>query len=638
MKITIKSTKMQLLLLLFKLSIIATVFSFKRFKPLQRDLQLQLTIKNVVSQNNIKGFIIFNFIVEKRSFIVRQAQDVIRQATKVASVACIKYPLKNHKRYYRNISRFGAANKKYMFVHHRLTFSGDTFAIFIIDHNWLKKKASLINWLETLFMFFQSRHDVSKALVIAVVDKKSSTYKQVFVSLTNKQIYQTNILEVRRNWKSFKESFNYSVVEWNPYVKKCRRKTVRCKNIFSPDLESNLNRHQFIVQSMFDKLYKLSEVKTLKSAAMLDLFDLYPFATAVKQLNASCKFVQCTKATINSYKDFHLVRYGEFPRAPDLSSAVLNPMYVQPDYFLAPSLYEARNDSSLGSLTSCLLMVAALIFIFWAISRLHRYDTLTWEPIVVFSMIISTANPRNPVRLRETVMFLCLISVGFFVGNDLIFGMTSTTIYRREENPIESLEDIQNNNITMYLYQVRDKRQNWGSDALSKLKMVQLSLYTKTKWSVENFKNMLVHRNVCLSTVWLSRLGVDIPQRIIIDSEVCARRTYVNEVYFGCTAVVYHHNIPCFNKLKYNLMRFHENSLLSYPRLTYERHLSYVKHIGVNVNNLALQWKSKQEEESFVLELQNFWMIIVAGIILPILLLIGEWCLGVNCKFRVIRC
>lgn len=590
----------------------------KRFKPFQRDAQLKSIFKDIVSQNNLKGFLIFNFSNERKSFIVRQSHDVIRQAARVASVGWIRNPF-NHKKYTRNVSRFGIANPNDFYIHHYLAIGGDTYAIIIIDDKYLMKMSALCTRISAIFSAYHTRQGVSKTLLIAIVDKKFTKYKQLFARSPRKLMYNVHILEARRNWKGKRESFRYTLISWNPFRSTCRRQTVKRGVRFFPTLRNDLNGRRFVVRTLFDSLPTLNDLKRNWATPPVILPDKYPFETAVAMLNASCNFK--LEGTYNSlrYWDFEFTTANFFFRKNiTLNSTLLYPTYGTALYFMAPSFYDARTQTCLDSLLSCFIMILVLIFTFWAFSRLHGFDLLTWEPIVLFSMIISSANPRNPIRPGETVMFLCLISVGFFVGSDLIFGMTSTVISKSEERPVETLEDIVRYDLTMYECWIHYHNESWDPELLSKLKLYNL-LDKPITWD-QDFKTMLLYKNISLSTVVL--MCAKIPQNIMIQGTVYARLTYIKECIWGVAAIT-QCNKPWVDQLYINLLRFYENNLLSYPYMEYVRERTYRYYVRDTLEDLEMKFQSEVEEKS-VVELGNFWMIIVAGFTLPILLLIIE--------------
>lgn len=616
---------MRLLIILFKLTIITTVLSYKRFKSFQRPLQLQSIFKDIVSQNSLRGFLILNLITEKRSLIARQSQDVMGQAARVATVACIRHPLKNHKKYARNVSRFGVAEKDKFYVRYNLAIGGDTFALIIIDNKWLTKTSMLHEKILSIFSDYHTRQGVSKTLLIAIVDKKFTKYKQLLTS--RKLMYNIHILEARRSWKGKRESFKYTLIAWNPFRNTCsRRAVVKRGDRFFPILENNLNGRRLVVKTIFDKLVTLrhTSVSSHKdwSRVMINLPDKYPLETAVAMLNGSCNFALERMANRLRHWDFEFTTTNFFfVKNITLNSTFLFPPYGPPSYFLAPSFYDAHTDSSLDSLLSCFLIIHLIIFTFWAISRLHKFDLLTWEPIVLFSMIISAANPRNPICLGETILFLCLISVGFFVGSDLIFGMTSTVINKLEERPVVTLEDIVSNNITMYECYMQMHNDRWDLRRLfPKLKLV--NLLNRSITFQDDYKVMILFKNLSLSTAALVICGIPIPQRIAIQGIVRARRTNIKECQWGAT-ILAQCNRPWLDQLNYNLLRFHENSLMSYPQLDYAKHIIYRYFVGDNMNDLEMKFQSEANKESAV-ELKNYWMVLAAGLILPIFLLVVE--------------
>lgn len=127
---------------------------------------------------------------------------------------------------------------------------------------------------------------------------------------------------------------------------------------------------------------------------------------------------------------------------------IIYPSYLRLVYMIAPSFYDEISQIKIDVLLICALIIVSSIYILWQWSRWFEFDSLTWDPTVIFSMIISLANPRSPNRTGEYVMFITVIAVGFFFGCELILGMTSLSVTRHVERPVETLHDMCLNNIS----------------------------------------------------------------------------------------------------------------------------------------------------------------------------------------------
>lgn len=625
---------MRLPILLFALLIIGSVSSYKRFKPFEKSLKLQAIFQDIVSQNNIKGFFIYNFLLpsEKKFFVDKQIHDVVQQASRVATVVYIQYRSNtrykfNLRKYSRNVSRFGVANHHGFYVHHHLAIGGDTCALFIIDYTRLMMARRQHERIASTYSLFHSKQGVSKTLIIAVVDRKFPSFKRWFAGTLRNYTCNINILEIRRNRRNKRESSRYTLIAWNPFRNTCTRRSVKRGMNFFPALGKDLNGHRLTIMTFFQKLYSFDDISYNEKdifLALASLLDKYPLQTAVTKLNASCNFILWKDRKRSLHFELELTGANNFPKSPTLHDTFLFPSYGLPAYFLAPSIHDERAETPLGAMLFSGVIILSVILIFWAFGKLHKFDAMTWEPIVLFSMIIGAANPRNPVRFGETVMFLCLITVGFFFGGDLIFGMTSAVIKVYEERPVLTLDDVISNNITMYLYaSTENAKKCFGSEIFSKLKYADMSRMQQIEW-VKCFGDMLVNDNVSLSTGMFAVLGIPAPQRIMINKIVYARRTYIKEAQYGVLIIATRCNRPWFRQLNYNLLRFHESSLLSHPRFLNLQHIVYMEYIGYHIISLESEIAEEEEEES-VIGFVQFWTIIVTGFILPSLLLVGEF-------------
>lgn len=240
-------------------------------------------------------------------------------------------------------------------------------------------------------------------------------------------------------------------------------------------------------------------------------------------------------------------------------------------------------------------------------------------------MIISVGNPRDPVRSGEYVMFMCLISIGFFFGSDLILGMTEVTIPFEEERSVQTLDDVRANNVTLTFYVV--SRLFWTDKELSSFKHKEIGDdFGSARKLYKHVKDMLKYQNLSTSMRIMNLMDVPVPQRISIRGKIYARLSFFKETSIVDDQIlaVWQRNRPWSNRLNNNLLKFHEYGLKQHPCMSYEKYNMYYRHFGYYCEDFAMK-ESKKEEDSLIEEVQEYYLMIIGtSTFIPFLLLLFE--------------
>lgn len=83
-------------------------------KPLREDKLLQSVFRNIISQNKLRGFVIFNMISLKPGVVQLKVEEIFRQAALMTSVTCLTYPTDVIKRFADNTTRFYNSKREMM--------------------------------------------------------------------------------------------------------------------------------------------------------------------------------------------------------------------------------------------------------------------------------------------------------------------------------------------------------------------------------------------------------------------------------------------------------------------------------------------------------------------------------------------
>lgn len=177
-----------------------------------------------------------------------------------------------------------------------------------------------------------------------------------------------------------------------------------------------------------------------------------------------------------------------------------------------------------------LLVTSWSISCFWFCAKFFKFDRLTWDPAtVIFSMIISVGNPRNPERLGESItLFFTLIMVGFFFGSELVMNLTTVSIKNSVERPTETWNDLQSNKLTLVYFSVPENDE-YAWKNMKKVRYIQIRTNLDNK---KYFRQILRFKNISLTSQLEIMCGNDVPQRLVLSKgKVHVRLSKINEKY-----------------------------------------------------------------------------------------------------------
>lgn len=342
--------------------------------------------------------------------------------------------------------------------------------------------------------------------------------------------------------------------------------------------------------------------------------ELYPVETALAKLNVTCKFILMKHRRKNDKYDVHFCSC----HVPLVSKPVLYHPQPMPANFYAPCIYDSVEEKFYGTLLFSAFALISSLLVFWIVSRSFHLDGLTWDPFVIFSMIIGIANPRGPVHFGETLWFSTLVATGFLAGGEMIFGMTSVTISSQVERKVDTLTDLIDNNVTFVYYPpLLDKSSNdWTKDS-KRIKLIELK---STRYDEFNryLRDMICNKNVSLTTSMLHIMSAKLPQRLRIGGETLARESRVNEFSLEMCVKV-ERGMPWTEKFRYNFMKFHECYLSHLPIVEYKSDLIFRLAIGdaIEAANIA----NLDREDRLTEPVENYYLLLLTGCSLSLLVL-----------------
>lgn len=296
----------------------------------------------------------------------------------------------------------------------------------------------------------------------------------------------------------------------------------------------------------------------------------------------------------------------------EIAQTSLYPPIGLPSFYIIPTLYDDIENKSYTVPVLNLIVICIIVMTFKFYSKYFHFDSLTWHPIVAFSMIIGVSNTRDPVRFGETIVFMSLISVGFFFGGDLISGLFEVKFVQRIERKMETVDDVTKNNVTFIFFHSSEKQGLQG--------------FSNVKWKrgLRNrnmYMNMLLYKNGTVP--WLGALaGLPCPERFMINREVYAEQSKTKHSSSAEFRYVLPCNCPWLHQMNYNLLKYYENHFEKTQEMNVLQF--YLKNHVIKDSIQMVILKIEEESEDEIENLDNMWVIVATSNVLSIFILIVE--------------
>lgn len=584
-------------------------FSLCTIKPCKRDNTINLIFRSIIAKNELTGFTIFNFYKKDNPKISSRVNEIISHLTKTTTIASVDSRVSSilH-RFRRNVKRF----KSNAFLLQENLIARDKVCMIMIINSQLLAIKDINNMILNSYHLFSSVQGVFKMLLISVGSTKYKKYKQFLRNMARNHAYSIDVLEIVANRaRRLSDTCRYTVVQFNSFSNKLITRRYHKKVTFFPCLVKNLHRKKFTISRLGPKREKFTWSKGGNKMSFVGIYLLvaYPLEVALSKSNASLDYMTEIKSA-----DFDVLSCGLFPR---IDMSYMYPPKMKRIYFVLPSMYDEIHSKSYTLFISSLLTITLMVTSFLAWSKLfYDNNNQTWYPIIIFSMIIGLANPRNPVKLAETVLFMCLISVGFFCGSDLVFDVSSVTVIQHVERRLETLDNVIENNITLVFMGSPVKR--WPSDIVSNIKWIEMKKFDDNKCS---FEHLLRFGNVSVTPCYVEMLGVSFPERIMSGTNVLARKSNINDFYYGKMLIV-HLNSPWLHHLSHNILRFHSCGLEKIPKVTAYQLKFYNNAIGKHIDRVISD--TNKLSLSSELDLAHILLIVTFGWVFSFIVLALE--------------
>lgn len=584
------------------LFLVQIIFCSKLFR-IRRDSKIQSILQTLIRQNNLTGFLFTSYFYKYSPENIFVRKEIIRHASQLATVSLFNSKVKMEK-YDRNVTKFYSPTYANVpLTRLDLVASDNVGLLIVIDSKFIHRhdESVIIQYISSLVVHFTAVQGVSKILLVPIVQSRFTHYKRLLKKLIKSHLYNVEVLEIQIKRKNSLSSFTHRVIQLRYYENVYTNKLFDSKVKFFK-ASRNLHNHKLFTGPLNEFEEQVHSWHTKYKFAlhfvMIYLPFYYPIETAMKMLNSTL----ICQPKRKFYKDIFFEHLDSFP---NIYTAKISGKPVN-TYFIVPTLYDKCYCKSYNLLVTSLLAIAAVIVIFWLWSKTFEFDSRTWQPITIFSMIIGICNPRNPKYLAETVTFMCLILIGFFFGSDLIFGLSAVTLVQETERSIESPEDLNANNISIML-----TPKIW-------IKSNKTIAEKEAYWPL--FRQMLIYKNVSVSSGLMETLRCQMPDRIIINDRVAATKSNILDIRWGVNWL-FDLNYPLLHVINYNILRFNEGMLSKVPRAVQYNTLFSDR---LNFGKLIAGIKELENQPLQIAELKNSWMILAIGNVAAIAILMLE--------------
>lgn len=589
----------------------------KRLRPFKADGVLRSALQNIIKDNKLTGLVVYNSIERNaRGYGIKYTiNELLREVVSTTTIAQMNFQVfapKFLKKYSANVTRFHFRRKNAPVIRHNLVAGDNVYFVIIVNKQSLSNKRSpIVETFQLLHRIFSSASGIAKILVVAMGKDRLRNYKRFLMNLRNKHIYNVDILQIVKDAKS--RRFNYSVIQFSPFVGTFSIKKYNKQIQFFPQPTKKLNGHKFYLHipcaKYIDDFKWGKDINKNTEYITIYLPYVYALELAVRNMNGSLKFYK-PKFISKTFPDFYYGNnIGEFPK---IDETVIYPSEIRHVNFIVPTLYDEVQVECYSMLIASLLAIIAIITIFRAWSKFFRLDPVAWHPIVIFSMIIAVPNPRNPLRFAVTTAFMILILAGFFYGSELIFGLSSGTIVQKVERRLENVDDLRENNVTLAFL---DFSVIWKKDELKRIKHVRIDIKELRKYWVQ----LLLYKNVSLTTLYIEILSFSAPDRVASNGIVFGRKSNIEDRLIGLTRILPHRNAPWLHYVRYVIHKTHETNLFSMPKLIKLKSQMH-KIMESFVNDIMLSVVQQESKES----LENPWLILLCGYLFALSTLLIE--------------
>lgn len=589
---------------LFLIIVVVAELSFcARLKFAKRDRVLKSVLRKIVDANELNGFLVCNFILQKRNAeVVAKSQELLREASSCATVVkgdCSLADDRTFRRFMRNPVKD--------LVHYHVAATGKVYIIIILDSGWLLQ--NIDNPFEAIRFFnlhYSTRLSVTKTLVVTILDKPYKFYKRLLRKVPVKSFYFYNIdvleIVIRRNRKRAAPRVQYRVIRFDFFKKNLRVTKYSRKTKFFPDKMKNLHGLKLTMRR-YPNFNSNNNNDMYRQFGNLMIH--YPFECVVKQLNGTPIFVG-PKYNSFACHSINLNIRDDITTNTLISAKSLSICYV------VPVLYDEVQGTDYRQIGFNLIALIAIIFIYQKLRDYLHFDTQTWQLTRIFSMIIGIANPRNPVRFGETVAFALLIAVGFFAGSDIIFGLFSANVVQKVERQLETVEDVIRNNIS-FGYSVIEEKERF--------EMIPNVNWFKIE-KVHVFDNLLTYKNE--SVVSTSEyFSLPFPAKVMVNSKIHARRSNIHHSFSTYHVWLVARCCPWLQNMNYCLMRYYESFIEKTRETNRIQELLVRLEMKVPIEKLTLKLQEESEVKTEDIA-GGLWSLIALGVVLPLFVLAIE--------------
>lgn len=493
---------------------------------------------DITRQQNFTGF-----TVSSRRFGKRRAEfdqifaHVLRTVTSLSTATCINERV--------NIEKFKISQPVQLTNNQFYRVSG-TVPHVIASHKCLSvvlasvnmDKSNLYQPIRPL-VHLKISHRSSKLLFVLIHHTNSLRLKNFLKHLFNDYHYDVEVLTICVRKFKFKFSLSFKVQQLHYFLNRYNYSSWRLGIGWFKSKTKNLHGYRLRV-AISDKysnyrnpLRKLDETIT----------EAYFIHETLRIMNGSYRINFFPR---QSFDNLVVGRFDiKFPAKELICS--MNALHVKPNKFwtfplLVPVIYDSTVEYDLTPFMKNITTILAITSIIYVWSRLSNCDKQTWAFLTILEMVCGNANARNPVACSETIVFLCVIAIGFFFGTDLTSGLTTSMFVREWERPLETLEQMRVNNLTLITTMKMKFYASGGSNQffldvvnsnISCMSLVELySRDTSKNHALVSriMRDILISKNTSCTTFAFVTYEITVPDTIKVKDKVQAKISNIIEM------------------------------------------------------------------------------------------------------------
>lgn len=407
----------------------------------------------------------------------------------------------------------------------------------------------------------------SKFLIISIVNKSSYPNKWLLQLYQVESIMNIAILQITVHAN---HTYGFQTFSLNPFTRKFLSESYPSKMTWFEDKTRNLQRRKITLCFSDGTNSKRASISWLVKLRMMEAIE--------KQTNMTTRRITVNARDKSRYTKCDM-GFGWDEIIRDCTCSKMHRLKIYSftlRCLLVPVLYDVTVVYNVEAFFFKIFVIVSLITTVKFFTALFKMDHEQWYPMMIFGMLLSLPNPREPIARAEYVMLIILLITGFFFGSDLISGLTSNSMVQEIERPISEIIDLRDNNLTVILptFLKTLEANKEFTDVLNPNKILYCEYSPQ-----EHYKMLIIDKNVSL----FSDASEYLPSKLVLDKKLRCRTSGIL-ISFQANMDSIKFNSPFLDRFSDIQWRFHEASLENHPM--YKAQISKLSNEILNLTML----------------------------------------------------